>query len=146
MNNLFATLCVDTWLLVTEDQLRFFVRQSRRQKDTFKSSRDALKSCDAVHKIYRKLARLYFLHLRMSFAQAHALYKAEKPKPSEFTMAIAWRKQARVKDYFRHESKMGHATEPSTTVASVHRRTLRQKKMWFMAYFSCQMTLQNFVL
>ena len=43
-------------------------------------------------------------------------------------MVIAWTKQARAKGYFRHEFQMGHALEPSTTVAYVYRQHLRHKK------------------
>ena len=43
-------------------------------------------------------------------------------------MVIAWTKQAGAKGHFRHESVMGHAIGPSTTVAHVHRQHLRKKK------------------
>ena len=43
-------------------------------------------------------------------------------------MVIAWTKQAGAKGHFRHESLMGHAIGPSTTVAHVHRQHLRKKK------------------
>ena len=44
-------------------------------------------------------------------------------------------KQAGAKGNFRHESVMGHAIGPSTTVVYVYRQLMRKKKMWFMAYF-----------
>ena len=43
-------------------------------------------------------------------------------------MVIAWIKQAEAKDYFLHESQMGHAIGPSTTVAYVYSQQMRQKK------------------
>ena len=43
-------------------------------------------------------------------------------------MVIAWTKQASAKGHFRHESLMGHAIGPSTTVAHVRRHHLRKKK------------------
>ena len=43
-------------------------------------------------------------------------------------MAIAWRKYAGSKAFFRHESEMGHAIGPSTTVAYMNREHMRQKK------------------
>ena len=43
-------------------------------------------------------------------------------------MAIAWRKYAGSKAFFRHESEMGHAIEPFTIVAYVHRQLLHKKK------------------
>ena len=43
-------------------------------------------------------------------------------------MVIAWTKQASAKGHFRHESLMGHAIGPSTTVANVRRQHLRKKK------------------
>ena len=56
----------------------------------------------------------------------YALYQVEKQKSRKFTIAIALRKQAGVKGYFRHESQMGHAIKPSTTVAYVHWQYFRQ--------------------
>ena len=43
-------------------------------------------------------------------------------------MAIAWRKYAGSKAFFRHESEMGHALGPSTTVVYVYRQQMRKKK------------------
>ena len=52
----------------------------------------------------------------------------KKQKLCKFTMVIVWTKQAEAKDYFRHESWMGHAIGPSTTVAYVYSQQMRQKK------------------
>ena len=43
-------------------------------------------------------------------------------------MAIAWRKYAGSKAFFRHESEMGHVIGPFTTVDCVYGQHLRQKK------------------
>ena len=43
-------------------------------------------------------------------------------------MVIAWTKQAGAKGNFRHESLMGHALGPSTTVVYVYRQQMRKKK------------------
>ena len=43
-------------------------------------------------------------------------------------MVIAWTKQAGAKGHFRHESLMGHALGPSTTVVYVYRQQMRKKK------------------
>ena len=43
-------------------------------------------------------------------------------------MVIAWTYQAGAKCYFRLESEMGHAIEPFTIVAYVHRQLLHKKK------------------
>ena len=44
-------------------------------------------------------------------------------------MVIALTKQARTKGHFRHESRMGHAIRPFTTVAYGHRQLMGQKKV-----------------
>ena len=43
-------------------------------------------------------------------------------------MVIAWTKQVGAKYYFRHESQMGHAIGPSTTVVNVYSQQMREKK------------------
>ena len=43
-------------------------------------------------------------------------------------MDIAPGKQAGANCHFRHDTRMGHGTEPSTSVAYVLRQHLRQKK------------------
>ena len=43
-------------------------------------------------------------------------------------MVIALTKQAGAKGYFHHESQMGHAIGPCTTVACLYSQQMRQKK------------------
>ena len=52
----------------------------------------------------------------------------KKQKPCKVTMVIAWTKHEGAKCHFRHESQMGHAIGPSTTVANVYSQQMRQKK------------------
>ena len=58
----------------------------------------------------------------------YGLYELQKWKTRKFTMVIAWTKQAEAKVHFHHESEMGHAIGPSTTVVYVYRHHMRQKK------------------
>ena len=54
-------------LLVTEDQLRCFVRYNQWKKITFKSSYVAQKSCHMLHQIHQKRMLLRFLHFTTLF-------------------------------------------------------------------------------
>ena len=59
----------------------------------------------------------------------------KKEKPCEFTMVIAWRKQAGAKYCFRLESQMGHAIGLHDGSLCESITYAQKKKMWFMAYF-----------
>ena len=70
-----------------------------------------------------------FLRFRIAICGEHMTCVRPKSRNHcKFTMVIAWRKQARAKGYFRHESQMGHAIAPFTIVAYAHRQLLHKKK------------------
>ena len=52
------------------------------------------------------------------------------------------KKYAGSKAFFRHESEMGHAIEPFTIVAYVHRQLLHKKKDVVYGLLFCYMTSQ----
>ena len=68
------------------------------------------------------------MNFALLFVRTYGLYKAKKQESFKFTMVIAWTKQARAKGYFRHESQMGHAIAPSTTLVYAYWQQMRQKK------------------
>ena len=98
------------WLLVIEDQLRCFVRHNQHPKAIIKSSRIAQKSWNTLPQICSNLMRMSIFKFHTECMQ----------KLCKFTMVIEWTKQAGAKVYFRHESQMGHAIEPFTTVVYVY--------------------------
>ena len=53
-------------LLVTEDQLRCFMRHNQHQKNTSKSLYVALKSWDMLNHIDSKVIRLHYFEFRFS--------------------------------------------------------------------------------
>ena len=54
------------WLLVAEDQLRYFVRHNQHQRATFNSSRVALKSWNILPQIDSKLMRPHIFEFHTS--------------------------------------------------------------------------------